>query len=267
MKISNKYLLKLRTRYRKFDLTEFDEWHFTRPLTTQLTWSKDDFHHYRYYNWGRYKWAIFKSKDCTYDKWFSLSYDIFNAIRYKSLSSLGGLDEAIKLLDKNMISIKNLVEKIDDLSKLTIEQKNYFLYDDSNIISHTFYTELNRKVQTYQLISTAALGIRSTNMITPKKSFKINVQNEEYKENIVIQLERLTKEESIKVKDDKVSNFSILATREKKKIGNKRSIPYEIIDQVKIDGLRNFDAYDKLNPVDINIRDSKVNSFLARFGR
>ena len=40
---------------------------------------------------------------------------------------------------------------------------------------------------------------------------------------------------------------------------------YEIIDQVKIGGLQNFDRYDKLNPVDISIRDSKVNSFLARF--
>ena len=42
-------------------------------------------------------------------------------------------------------------------------------------------------------------------------------------------------------------------------------MPYEIIDQVKIGGLQNFDKYDKLNPVDINIRDSEVNSFLARF--
>ena len=40
---------------------------------------------------------------------------------------------------------------------------------------------------------------------------------------------------------------------------------YEIIDQVKIGGLQNFDRYDKLNPVDISVRDSKVNSFLARF--
>ena len=36
----------------------------------------------------------FKSKDRAYDKWFSSSYDIFNAIGYESLSSLGGLDEA-----------------------------------------------------------------------------------------------------------------------------------------------------------------------------
>ena len=50
MKTSNKYLLKLRTRYKKFDLTEFDEWNFTQPLTTQLTLSKNDLYHCRYYN-------------------------------------------------------------------------------------------------------------------------------------------------------------------------------------------------------------------------
>ena len=75
----------------------------------------------------------------------------------------------------------------------------------------------------------------------------------------------MTKKESIKVKDNKVISFYILATREKKKVGNKRLMPYEIIDLVKIGGLQNFDKYDKLNPMDINIRDSKVNSFLARF--
>ena len=62
------------------------------------------------------------------------------------------------------------------------------------------------------------LVIMSTHMITPKKSLKFKVQNEEYKENIVIQLERITKAKSIKVKDDNVTNFSILATKEKKKV-------------------------------------------------
>ena len=127
MKISNKHLLKLRTRYRKFDLTEFDECNFTQPLTTQLTWSKNNFHDHRYYNWGPYKWAIFIFEDCAYDKWFSSSYYIFNVIVYKSLSSLGGLDKAKKLLDKNVIPIKNLVEKIGDLSKLMLEQKKLLL--------------------------------------------------------------------------------------------------------------------------------------------
>ena len=104
-------------------------------------------------------------------------------------------------------------------------------------------------------------------MITPTKTLKSKIQKEEYKENIVIQLEKITKEKPIKVKDYKVTNFSILGTREKKKVGNKRPMPHKIIDQVKIGGLQNFDTYDKLNPVDIGIRDRKVNSFLARYRR
>ena len=52
MKISNKYLQKLGTRFRKFDLTEFDEWHFGQSIATQIAWSRDDFHHSRYYNWA-----------------------------------------------------------------------------------------------------------------------------------------------------------------------------------------------------------------------
>ena len=102
--------------------------------------------------------------------------------------SLRRLDEAQKLFDKNVTPIENLVEKIGDLLKLTLEQENYFLFDHSNIINYTFYTELNRKVQTCGIISTAALGIRSSHMITPEKSLKFKIKNEEYKENIVIQL-------------------------------------------------------------------------------
>ena len=102
---------------------------------------------------------------------------------------------------------------------------------------------------------------------SPQKSLKFNVQNEEYKENIIIQLERITNQETIKVKDDKVTNFSILATREQNKVSNKRPMPYKIIDQIKIGGLQNFNRYDKLNPVDISIKDSEVNTFLSRYRR
>ena len=42
---------------------------------------------------------------------------------------------------------------------------------------------------------------------------------------------------------------------------------YEIIDQIKIGGLQNFRRYDKLSPVDISIKDSKVNTFLSRYRR
>ena len=221
-------------------MTEFDEWHFDYPLTTQLNWFQQDLNYYKYYNWPHYGFAVFKCFDRTYDKSLKSTYKIFNEISFKPLSIFGDLNQAKKVFDKNVTPIKNLVEKIGDL--LMLQQKNYFLYDDSNIINHTFYTELNRKVQTYKLISTLPEGTSLIHMITPKKSFKFKVQNGEYRENIVIQLERITKEGSIKVKENKVTNFAILATREKKKVGNIRLIPHEIIYQVKIGGLQNFDT-------------------------
>ena len=139
------------------------------------------------------------------------------------------------------------------------------MYDDSNIINDTFYIELKRKVQTYGLTSTAPVGTRLMHMVTPQKSLKFKVQNDEYKENIIIQLQRITNQDPIKVKDDEVSNFSILATREQKKAANKRPMSYEIIDQIKIGELQNFYRYNNLNPVDISIKDSKVNTFLSRY--
>ena len=108
------------------------------------------------------------------------------------------------------------------------------------------------------MIAIAPAGIKSIHMVTPKKSLKFNVQKEEYRENVVIQLERITSQKTINVKDGKVTNFSILATRQQNRVGNKKTIPYEITDQIKIGGLRNFDRYDKLNPVEISVRNSRV---------
>ena len=40
-----------------------------------------------------------------------------------------------------------------------------------------------------------------------------------------------------------------------------------LIDEVKIGGLPNYNVYNKLNLVDISIRDSELNSFLLRYNR
>ena len=59
-----------------------------------------------------------------------------------------------KLFDKNVLPIKKLVEDISNLNNVTIKEiKNFFLYDDSNLISNTFFTELNKKMQCYGYIS------------------------------------------------------------------------------------------------------------------
>ena len=47
IKISAKHLIKLRKKYRNFELTEFDEWHFDYRLTTQLNWFQQDLNYYK----------------------------------------------------------------------------------------------------------------------------------------------------------------------------------------------------------------------------
>ena len=55
-----------------------------------------------------------------------------------------------ELFDYNVLTIKKLVKDIGDLNNLTVkETKNFFLYDDSNLISNAFFTELNKKIQAY----------------------------------------------------------------------------------------------------------------------
>ena len=46
----------------------------------------------------------------------------------------------------------HLAEKIGDINKYKIVQENYSLYDDSNMIEATFFSELN-KFQIYGIIS------------------------------------------------------------------------------------------------------------------
>ena len=86
-----------------------------------------------------------------------------------------------RVFDKNVTPIKNLAKKIHDLSKLMLEQKNYFLHGDSNKINHTFHTELYRKVQSYELISTAPAGTRSMLMVTPQKSLNLKFKTKSAK--------------------------------------------------------------------------------------
>ena len=69
---------------------------------------------------------------------------IYNKPTIKPLSN-HGIMEINELFDKNVNVIKGLVNRVGDPSKITVEQRNFFLYDESNYINHTFYTEVNKK--------------------------------------------------------------------------------------------------------------------------
>ena len=156
------------------------------------------------------------------------------------------------------MEIKKLVQKIGDLSKIKFKQKNFFLSNESNYINHTFYTELNKKLQIYGLISTSAIGIKIKNLIRPENSLKFRVLYNKYMDHIVLQLEDIRKPGKTETKDAKVTIFLILTTWPKIKVGSKEKMSYQVADEIRIVGLQNYNIYEKLNPIEINIDNSEI---------
>ena len=139
------------------------------------------------------------------------------------------------------------------------------MYDESSYINQTFYTELNKNLQIYRIISTSAIGIESTTkLVRLENSLKFKVVNHKYMEHIGLQLQDIRKPGKIETKDAKVTNFSILSTKLKRRIGSKGKMSYQIIDQIKIVGLQNCRFNEKLNPVKITIHNSEIQSKLSR---
>ena len=179
----------------------------------------------------------------------------------KKLEKLGGATQAENDLDKYVLEVKALVTKIGDLSKSTFKQNLYiYIYDESHLIFHTFFTELNKKLQIYSLISTSAIGIKTTHLVRPSNSLKFQVMNNK---NLTLNLEDIKEPGKIKTKDAKVTNFSILSTKRKTGLKIKRS--YEIRDEFRIFVIQNFELFEKLNPKNIQIRDSEINSKLTKY--
>ena len=79
-----------------------------------------------------------------YKDWFNFPYDIFKDTQIVPIPHPITVCE--NTFDKNVLPIKKLIKDIGDLNNLAVkETKNFFLYDDSNFISNTFFTELNKK--------------------------------------------------------------------------------------------------------------------------
>ena len=64
------------------------------------------------------------------------------------------LTDCEKLFDKDVLEIKQLVKDIGDLNNLIHkEQKHFILYDESDFVKETFFTELNKNIPSYEILS------------------------------------------------------------------------------------------------------------------
>ena len=131
-----------------------------------------------------------------------------------------------------------------ELSKIKFKQKNVFLNYESSYINHTFQTELN-----YGLILTSAIDIKTRNLIRPENSLKFRVLNNKYIDHIALQVEDIRKPGKIETKVTKVTNFSVFSTKPKIKVGSKRKMSSQLVDEFGFVGLQNYNVFEKLNAI------------------
>ena len=92
------------------------------------------------------------------------------------------------------------------------ETKNFFLYDDGNLITNTFFTKVNKKLQPYGLIS-LEYNSNNKNVINSKNRLKSNILRNIRKEYLTLQLEDILTPKKIETVGSKITNLSILATK------------------------------------------------------
>ena len=121
-----------------------------RPNMWKGQWSKTNLHYYPFYLWPENNFCYVESEENKYNLLFNTSKKILNGEVIKPITKTK--HTALKtLLSKNVLEIKKLVDKIGSSNEFNVSfvRRNLFIYDDSNFITDTLITELNKKIQLY----------------------------------------------------------------------------------------------------------------------
>ena len=156
-----------------------------------------------------------------YGDYFHTDNLIFKQPYIKKIPST--LAAAENLFDKDVLEIKDLVTKTGNISKKTTnEQKNFILYDNSDVIQETFFTEIKKNISTYGMIST---NYKHDNkkLINWQNKLEFSFKNDINKQSLFFQLEDAIEPKPIATEDSKMENITILKLDEltKKKNGKK----------------------------------------------
>ena len=159
------------------------------------------------------------------------------------------------LFDKDILEIKQLLKDIGDLNTLIHrEQKNFVSYDDSNIISNTFFTEINKNIRSYGIIS-LQYDYNNEKLINWKNKLRFKINHNIKKEFITLQLEDVLTPKKIETEDSKISILSIAESK------------MQIKDEFIIEGFQNFEQYNKINPVSVRIIDPDIQTKLLFYSK
>ena len=92
------------------------------------------------------------------------------------------------MFDKDVLEIKQLVKDIGDLNTLIHgEQKSFVLYDDSDIVSNAFFTELNKNIQSYGIVS-LQYNYNNEKVINWRNKLRFKINHNIKKEFLTLQL-------------------------------------------------------------------------------
>ena len=131
------------------------------------------------------------------------------------------------------------------------------MYDDSNIISNTYFTELKKNIQSCGRIL-LQYHYNNEEIINWKNKLRFKINNNIKKEFITLQLEDILTPKKIETEDSKITNISILSIVESK---------MQIKDEFKIEGLQNFEQYSKINPISVRIIDPDLQTKLLFYSK
>ena len=105
------------------------------------------------------------------------------------------------MFDKDVLEIKQLVKDVGGLNTLIHrEQKKFVLYDESNIISNTLFTELNKNIQCYGRIS-LQYDYNNEKVMNWKNKLCFKINQKIKKEFIALQLEDILRPKKIETED------------------------------------------------------------------
>ena len=151
-----------------------------------------------------------------------------------------------------MLEIKKLVQDIGALKEVTKdEQLNLALYDNSDLIDETFVQRFNKHLQLYGFISIPFANTKNSKLISLDNLLPFRVKRTVQKEELTFELSSLEKTDRIATSDQKIHNLSIAC------IENLKTMAL-VEKEVTIEGLQEFEKYQKLNPIDIKITDNEV---------
>ena len=138
------------------------------------------------------KWLLFVESELSkYNNIFKTYKTILNDRVIKNITKAKH-DKIQTDLTKNVKVIKDLVKKIGSGNNFNVSfvRWNFFIYDDSNFITNTLITEINKKIQIYGEVVVDTTELNTTNQIIKSDSvIKFNVSKLSYKDKITLKIE------------------------------------------------------------------------------